>query len=549
MKQVATFVLLAAWLAARAQGDCLPPDCIAASTNPPGGLAPLNTPQMILLSWDDSVTTDSYALVQSVLTNHVNPNGQPIKATFFVSLDSRIDYSLAQRLFADGHEIAVHTMTHTTGTNTLPDTWRREIVGCRSTLSALGGIPEAAIVGFRAPYLFSNDGSFRILAERSFLYESSLFEDLAGMSPSPAAMTWAYTLDDGAVENVPAVRQPAQPYPGLFELHLYDLFSTNLSPVTIMDPPEGYDSNAVMNLWKTNFLWHYDGNRAPLTLALHATTTNQWMSNPAHSAWRIAALNDFVEWTLAYPHVYFVAYRDLAAYMRDPVDVSAAPTAAVFQTARVSPQTNLSACAYPGYRTLRVIGGCPPAYPAPTNLYWQFAPTSGGTVAFNVISQDATHTYAYFVVTNDTAGTIYHWNTAVDISAGQVSWLWDGFWTQTLAHLDVHAKQYNRILAPGGSATVTFRLDTTNPVLFTGASVALDALAPATPTLATIRPDAGSSRVALAWDRTALEYELHAATQLVGEGWGLSATGVFTEAWTGEVAAPGPVFLRVGGRH
>lgn len=547
MKRAVSFFLLAGWLAARADGECLPPDCIAASTNPPGGLTPLNTPQIVLLSWDDSVTTASYALVQGILTNHANPNGQPIKATFFVSLDTRIDYPLVQSLYADGHEIAVHTMTHTTGTNTPPDAWRREIVGCRATLSSLGGIAERDIVGFRAPYLYSNDGSFRILAEQGFLYDSSLFEDLAGMSPSPAAMTWAYTLDDGAVENVPAIRKPAQPYPGLIELHLYDLFATNGSPATIMDPPESCASNDVMNLWKTNFLWHYDGNRAPLTLALHATTTNQWMSNPSHSAWRIAALNEFVAWALAYPHVYFITYRDLAEYMRDPVDVTAAPTAAVFQTQRVTPQTNVTACAYPGYRTVRVIGGCPPAYPAPTNLYWQFAPTAGGAAAFNVISQDATHTYAYFVVTNDTAGTIYHWRADVDISEGQISWLWDGFWTQTLAHLEVHAKQYNRILAPGGSATVTFRLNTTNPVLFTAPGVALDTLAPVAPTLATLRAE--SNRVALAWDRTAVEYELHAATQLVGEGWGLLATGVFTEVWTGDVSSAGPGFLRVGGRH
>lgn len=533
-----------------ASADCLPPDCIAASTNPPGGISPLNTPQMILLSWDDSVTTDSYPLVQSVLTNHVNPNGQPIKATFFVSLDSRIDYSLVQRLYANGHEIAVHTMTHSTGTNTAVDAWRREIVGCRATLSSLGGIPEAAIVGFRAPYLLPNDASFRILSERGFLYESSFPEDLTAMSAHPGAMIWPYTLDNGLAQNAPGIRKPAPPYyPGLFDLPMYYHFSNDFSLVTVMDPPETYTNTDILALWKTNFLWHYEGNRAPLTIALHTTTTNQWMSRTGQSAWRVAAVNEFIAWALAFPHVYFITYRDMAAYMRDPADVAAAPTDAVFQTATLVPATNISSCTYPGYGNTRVIGPCPAAWPTTSNVYWQRAATAGGTVAFNVISQDATHTYAFFVVTNDTPDTIYHWRADVDISAGQVSWLWDGFWTQTLAHIEVHAKQYNRILAPGGAATVTFRLNTTNPVLFTDTDVTLDALAPVAPTLAVIRADLESNGLALAWDRTALEYELHAATQLVGESWGLFATGVFTEAWTGDLSVlPGRMFLRVGGK-
>ena len=74
-------------------GECSYPlaspadDYIAPSTNPPGGLNPANTPQMVLLTFDDLIDSTRYDLVQRVLTNHWNPNGSAIQATFFVNTD------------------------------------------------------------------------------------------------------------------------------------------------------------------------------------------------------------------------------------------------------------------------------------------------------------------------------------------------------------------------------------------------------------------------------------------------------------------------------
>ena len=130
--------------------DCSAPDCVCASVQPPGGLQAANVPQIVLLTFDDSVHTASYATCQQLLTNHVNPNGTPIQATFYTQ-SKWSDFRLVQQLHAQGHEIALHTMSHTTTTNTDVDTWRREIYGCRKALSELAQIPIEDIVGFRAP--------------------------------------------------------------------------------------------------------------------------------------------------------------------------------------------------------------------------------------------------------------------------------------------------------------------------------------------------------------------------------------------------------------
>ena len=82
----------------------------------------------------------------------------------------------------------------------------------------------------------------------------------------------------------------------------------------------------------------------PAGIALHATTDSQWMSNPTESAWRIAAVNEFIDWALAYTNVYFVTYRDLAHFTQDPMDTTAAPTGAVFQTVTSTPASDTNRC-------------------------------------------------------------------------------------------------------------------------------------------------------------------------------------------------------------
>ena len=76
-----------------------------------GGVAPQNVPQMVLLTFDDSVNDLNKELYQELFERgRTNPNGCPISATFYVSHEWT-DYSQVQNLYADGHEIASHSIT------------------------------------------------------------------------------------------------------------------------------------------------------------------------------------------------------------------------------------------------------------------------------------------------------------------------------------------------------------------------------------------------------------------------------------------------------
>lgn len=77
----------------------------------PGGLRPIDTPQLVLLTFDDAVNDLNKELYADLFeTGRLNPNGCPIAATFYVSHEWT-DYSQVQNLYADGHEIASHTIS------------------------------------------------------------------------------------------------------------------------------------------------------------------------------------------------------------------------------------------------------------------------------------------------------------------------------------------------------------------------------------------------------------------------------------------------------
>lgn len=93
-----------------------------------------------------------------------NPNGCPIKATFYVSHEWT-DYAQVQDLYADGHEIASHTVTHSFGTNFNEEKWANEVVGEAELLVRFGGVNPGDIKGMRAPFLaVGGDKMFNMLS-------------------------------------------------------------------------------------------------------------------------------------------------------------------------------------------------------------------------------------------------------------------------------------------------------------------------------------------------------------------------------------------------
>lgn len=75
------------------------------------GIAVNKTPQIVLLTFDDAVNDLNKQLYADLFEKgRKNPNGCPISATFYVSHEWT-DYSQVQNLYADGHEMASHTVS------------------------------------------------------------------------------------------------------------------------------------------------------------------------------------------------------------------------------------------------------------------------------------------------------------------------------------------------------------------------------------------------------------------------------------------------------
>ena len=69
---------------------------------------------MIMLTFDDAVNDVNFPLYEDIFHDNnrkrLNPNGCPIRGTFFVSHEWT-DYGAVQTLYSRGHEIASHSIT------------------------------------------------------------------------------------------------------------------------------------------------------------------------------------------------------------------------------------------------------------------------------------------------------------------------------------------------------------------------------------------------------------------------------------------------------
>ena len=57
--------------------------------------------------------------------------------TFFTQTNDN-QYQYTKQLYLEGHEVAVHSITHRTSTDTTKNTWEKEIVKAREYLSKYG---------------------------------------------------------------------------------------------------------------------------------------------------------------------------------------------------------------------------------------------------------------------------------------------------------------------------------------------------------------------------------------------------------------------------
>ena len=204
-------------------GSCHCPSLVA-----PGSLNPQETPQFILLTHDDAISTLANTVVRTVTDGRNNPDGCNVVATWFTT-STGTECDLAKGLFDQNHEIALHTVNHKSLTPDLPG-MEEEMMGARTALEKCG-IPKESMVGFRSPYLVHNPKVREILHKNGLMYDSSIVEMATSYSKTTKSFAdrlWPYTMDDGIVQDcnwtMPAGTCTTQEkYPGLWEVPMWPL--------------------------------------------------------------------------------------------------------------------------------------------------------------------------------------------------------------------------------------------------------------------------------------------------------------------------------------
>ena len=291
---------------------CRPPNCRCASTGIPGGLSAYQTPQVVTIVVNEGIRDEDYPFYQNIL-RHVNPNGCPFTATFLVT-HNFTNYAVVEGLYSQGNEIGDNTVTQRPPEDywldISVDQWIREIQDEKEIINYWANVPIESIVGFRAPYLETDENELRALYDLRFLYDASM---------SSEVMYWPFTLDyQSPLCNFPNTC-PTESYPGLWIVPDIEMIKANGQPcvtlpacknLTVSSQSEWY------NLLMSNFRRHYDGNRAPFGIYFDPQIFYEEDENMYH------ALLQFLDELRFFPDAYVVSLTQLIDWVREPTPIT-----------------------------------------------------------------------------------------------------------------------------------------------------------------------------------------------------------------------------------
>jgi len=268
-----------------------------------------------MLTFDDAVNDLNKEFYAQLFNNRYNPNKCPIKATFYVSHEWT-NYAQVQDLYADGHEMASHTVTHSSGASFNDKKWASEVVGLAELMVKYAGVDPADIKGMRAPFLaVGGDTMFDVLNRYGLYYDSSM--------PTRVA-SWPYTLEYKMPHSCSVEPCPKGSHPGMWEIPMNTLDDVNGGMCSMADGCSyKEDSDEIQRIFTKNFLKHYTGKKEPFPLFFHAA----WFFNRQH---RKEGFLRFIDSILALPDVYFVTSQELINWTRNPVPLASVASSPIF---------------------------------------------------------------------------------------------------------------------------------------------------------------------------------------------------------------------------
>ncbi|BFZ26148.1 hypothetical protein BsWGS_29187 [Bradybaena similaris] len=298
------------------QENCQLPECFCYG-QVPSNISKEDTPMFLMLTFDDAVTSSVFSQIYfNLMVENTyklfNPDNCTIRSTFFVSHEYT-NYNFVQHLYQAGHEIASHTVNHTSSSSVYEEV-AAEIVGIRQMVDANTNIPPEEVKGFRAPYLrIFGDVQYDVLRDYNFTYDSSLVNIEIQIGRKPL---WPFTLDypiaDDRCPNKPC---PMRSHPGMWEIPMNGWVGDNGYSCGMIDGCSIKGANFTgtvddfLRYYRRNFLSFYK-DRVPMHMFTHAALFMKY--NEAYQALII-----FMRELLAMKNVWFVSPSQVISWMRN----------------------------------------------------------------------------------------------------------------------------------------------------------------------------------------------------------------------------------------
>ncbi|KAF0290838.1 hypothetical protein FJT64_011004 [Amphibalanus amphitrite] len=315
--------------------QCQLPSCFCSETGNqiPGNLTPEQVPQMIMITFNGAINNNNIDLFDDLFSpSRLNPNGCPMKGTFFVS-HKYTNYTAVQDLHNRGHEIGVFSITQNDTanywTNASTEEWAREMAGQRYIIEQFAGIADNSVVGMRTPYLrVGGNNQFSMMDDQTFLYDSTITAPLGDLP------IWPYTL----LNKMPhpchgnAQKCPTRAFP-VWEMVMNELdrredprIDDNLPGCAQVDSCSNIlNGEQFYNFLNHNFDRHYLTNRAPLSLNFHSA----WLKKGDFLDYLLRWIEDI---QISVTDVYFVTMTQVIEWMQEPLDVQQTKTFASWLT-------------------------------------------------------------------------------------------------------------------------------------------------------------------------------------------------------------------------
>ncbi|CAK1589663.1 unnamed protein product [Parnassius mnemosyne] len=297
---------------------CKLPSCRCSSTDIPGNLQPRDTPQFVMLTFDDGVNVINMENYQQIAYNRRNKNNCPIGVTFFINHEYT-NYQLVNELYNQHFEIALHSVSHQTPQSYWAeasyDDMMKEFGDQKLQMAHFANIPINEIKGVRIPFLqMTGNSSFQVMAEVGLQYDAT-WPTIRFTNPG----LWPYTLDYASTQDCFIPPCPTASIPGPWVLPMISWIDLNGNPCSMVDscysvPPRD-DEDQWFEFILTNFERHYLGNRAPFGFFIH-----EWYLSAYPAVKR--ALIRFMDLLNNLEDVFMVNGGDVIEWVKNPIPIN-----------------------------------------------------------------------------------------------------------------------------------------------------------------------------------------------------------------------------------